>query len=123
QERVLQGVEEHGALRRRRLGFLLGGHLAGLDAVVDLHPAGEVVDVGEVALERGQVEPALFRLRVVALDAVLLEIGLVLEAKQDRGEGGAHASSSPAMVPFEVENSAASIPSRCSMLRYRLVSG
>ena len=111
--------------------LLPGRHLPGGDALADLHPSGEGLRVGEVGLQRRQVEAALAALGVVAFEAVGLEEGrrAFLDGRgrdaadeQDRGEGPGerpdrrcHANSSPVMVPLDVENSPASIPRRCNI--------
>ena len=58
---------------RTRLLLLLRRHLAGLDAVMDLHPAREALRIAEVRLERSEVEVSLLRLRVVALRSMFLD--------------------------------------------------
>ena len=79
-----------------------------------------------------EIETALLRVRIVAIVAVLFEERLVLRigepflrrARERRKQQGekcatkpAHANSSPRIVPFDVENASASIPSRWSMER------
>ena len=72
-ERTVQPPFRRGRLVGGRTLLVFGRHLSGREAVVDLHPAGEVVGVGEVEPQGGQVEAALARGRVVAFDAMRLE--------------------------------------------------
>ncbi len=91
-----------------------------------LDPAGEVLRIRKVLLQRREIEIALLRLRVVAVRAVFvekrrrldgLERGTDCERKRGSGEPFHHAISSPRIVPFAVENSPVSIPSRWSIER------
>src|SRR5213076_2542626 len=81
---VVQRLRSRGDVGRRRARLVLRRHLPGRDAVVDLHPQREVVAVGRVELQRGQVEPALLYVGVVTGDAVRRE-----ELRRRRGGGGA----------------------------------
>ncbi len=94
---------------------------------MDLHPAGERVRIGEVRLQRREVEIALVRVGVVAIEAVLGEEGMGVRAAtaigatagsppvSDRRRMRNHARSSPRMVLLPVENSLVSMPRRWSI--------
>ena len=70
---IMDCFRSRGGVNGGRAGFVLRWHLPGRDAVVDLHPPGDVLCVGRVELERGEVEPALLGVSVVARVAVRLE--------------------------------------------------
>jgi hypothetical protein len=61
---------------------------------VDLDPDREVLEILGIELEAVEVEPALRVLLVVALEAVLLDKGLVLEADGEK-EGDDHEAIRP----------------------------
>ena len=65
----IEPAEEGPRLVERRPLPPFRRHLAGFDAIVDLHPAREALRVGEVRLGRGQVEPAFPRGPVMAAEA------------------------------------------------------
>jgi hypothetical protein len=84
-------------LGRVRTGLLLGRHLAVGGPVEDLDPGLEGFRVGEVGLQRRQVEAALLSVGIVALDAVLLQErgdraggGQGRQEKAEEGETGKH---------------------------------
>jgi hypothetical protein len=70
-----EGPQEGAELQRIRTSLLGRRHLPVPGAVVDLHPGGEGLRIGRVKGEPGEVEAAFGGLRVMALEAVLLEKG------------------------------------------------
>ncbi len=68
-QRPIEPAEQGPRLVGRRPLPPFRRHLAGFDAIIDLRPACEVFRVGEVRLERGEVEPAFPRGPVMAAEA------------------------------------------------------
>ena len=109
-------------------------HLAGLEAVVDLDPLGNIHAVPGLERERGQVQAAFLLHVVVAAGTVFVgergrveggrgaQIGPGCGAENQRGEAGpaegrfsAHASSKPFIVPVDEANRSDSMPMRWSI--------
>ena len=76
EQRLTQRLHHRSRVLRRRTRGLLRRHLAGRDAVVNFNPAREVLRIGEVRLERNQVQIPLLRVLVVAFSAVLGKVGV-----------------------------------------------
>ena len=95
-EFAIEPIEQSRALLRGRTRLFLRRHVAVGDGIVDLHPGGEGLGIRELRLQRREIETTLFQIRVMTLDAVLIEKRERLDRSEDGrkeekgGKEGAH---------------------------------
>ncbi len=83
-----QGVKEVGLLRVLRLGLVLRRHLTGVHGIESLLPEFGLLGGGDFKRQGLQVDLALLRFRIVAVEAIVLEKGEVFVGQSDFGFGG-----------------------------------